>query len=70
MVPGINQKPPVYVVPVGDTLLDTLLLNWPFPHLPRDKPHWCVQLVAVSSDPVGVQEGFTWLPRSVWIRRE
>lgn len=67
--PGVNQKPPVYVVPIGVSLAETLRLSWrkvsdtelgtpaweePDGTLPK---HGNVPLLA----------GLTWLPRRVWL---
>ncbi|MBZ0253236.1 MAG: type I-E CRISPR-associated protein Cse1/CasA, partial [Candidatus Methylomirabilis sp.] len=63
--PGINDKPPIYFVPTGLTLLDTLLLQWPFEVVAYDRPAWERKPNRKPTDPVGVLEGFTWLPRRV-----
>jgi CRISPR type I-E-associated protein CasA/Cse1 len=36
---GINGTPPVYLIPLGKTLRQTLALNWT-PHSNIGKPHW------------------------------
>ncbi|GMU94195.1 MAG: hypothetical protein AMXMBFR4_32530 [Candidatus Hydrogenedentota bacterium] len=60
--PGINGDPPAYFVPVGETVLNTLKLNWPFSHIPGDHPCWQTDL-SYTEDQVGVMEGFTWTSR-------
>lgn len=65
--PGINSKPPLYVVPVGESLAATLRLSWqrvsnlgtpaweqPDQRLPR-------------TGAVPLLVGLTWLPRRVWL---
>ena len=67
--PGVNQKPPVYFIPLGRSLAETLCLSWikvsdsvlgtptwekPDQSLPK---HGKVPLLL----------GLTWLPRRVWL---
>lgn len=63
--PSINDAPPVYFLPLGRSLLHTLLLNWPMAvgH-GRDSPAWTG---GYTSGDVGVLEGMTWQPRRVWV---
>jgi len=65
--PGINAKPPIYVIPVGETLAETLRLSWqPVSNL--GTPAWekpDVQLPGTSEVPL--LTGLTWLPRRVWL---
>ena len=64
--PGINQVPPMYVMPVGKTLLETLLRNWPMRTAADDHPNWDSGKAAPKANAeVGPLEGFTWLPRQV-----
>ena len=64
--PGINQKPPLYAIALGETLLETLLINWPRPCRPTDCAAWDMgELVTDEKDEIGVLEGFTWLPRRI-----
>jgi len=60
--PGINGDPPMYFVPVGKTLLDTLLINVPEGRVQGDHPCWSTNQIP-SQDRVGVMEGFTWTSR-------
>jgi CRISPR type I-E-associated protein CasA/Cse1 len=63
--PSINGPPPVYLLPVGDTLFRTLLLNWPLDEpVERDRPAWD-ERIDRRRDRIGLLEGFTWEPRSV-----
>lgn len=65
--PGINSKPPLYVVPVGQTLEATLRLSWK-PVQALGEPAWINTAATIdkrSSVPVLV--GLTWLPRRVWL---
>lgn len=65
--PSINNAPPIYLVAVGDTLLDTLLLNWPPGTSPNDRPDWDTTTPGKNKGQVGILEGFTWQPRAIWI---
>jgi hypothetical protein len=50
---------------VGDSLLQTLELNWPLQgEASRDHPAW---EAPGSWDEIGILEGFTWQPRAVWL---
>jgi len=65
---GINGPTPVYALPIGETLLETLLLNWPMPMTAEDRPAW------LSDDPlsrehIGCLAALTWRPRRVWLAR-
>jgi CRISPR type I-E-associated protein CasA/Cse1 len=63
--PSINAPPPVYLLPVGDTLFRTLLLNWPRGEPVRgDRAAWQPG-TGGGRDRIGLLEGFTWEPRSV-----
>ncbi len=65
--PGVNAKPPVYVVPLGTCLADTLRLSW------REvsdlgTPSWeKPDLVLPRTGKVPLLVGLTWLPRRVWL---
>lgn len=64
--PSINNAPPIYFIPLGNTLLETLLLNWPFQDTADDDhPAW--ETGKQSTKKVGILEGFTWQPRKVWL---
>ncbi|MDA8105802.1 MAG: type I-E CRISPR-associated protein Cse1/CasA [Nitrospiraceae bacterium] len=67
--PGINQKPPIYVFPLGLSLAETLLLSWrKVSNLDLGTPAWVksdLQLSETSEVPLLV--GLTWLPRRVWL---
>lgn len=68
--PGINQVPPIYFLPRFETLLQTLLANWPMPKITHDQPAWDTPGSVISDEnEVGVLEGFTWIPRQVRIAR-
>ncbi|HRQ71641.1 MAG TPA: type I-E CRISPR-associated protein Cse1/CasA [Phycisphaerales bacterium] len=60
--PGINGDPPMYFMPVGGALLDTLVLNWPLAHVPGDQPCWFGG-EQPAQEQIGVMEGFTWVSR-------
>jgi len=65
---GINGGTPVYALPLGQTLLQTLLLNWPMPTRNEDRPAW-VSDEALDADKIGCLAAFTWRPRRVWLER-
>jgi len=60
--PSLNDAPPVYFLPVGNTLLETLLLNWPVLAVEGDRPSW---EGTSQGEEIGELEGFTWRPRGV-----
>lgn len=60
--PGINGDPPLYFVPVGRTLIETLRLNLPLAVISGDTPCW-VPDHKPADKRVGVMEGFTWTSR-------
>lgn len=69
---SINGPPPLYALPRGDTLFQTLLLNLPIAELTDvwgtpvsgDAPAWDRQEGhGRGSHPVGFLEGLTWQPR-------
>ncbi len=65
--PGINAKPPIYAIPVGETLAETLRLSWrQVSNL--GTPAWekpDLPLPGVGEVPL--LTGLTWLPRRVWL---
>jgi hypothetical protein len=74
--PSINGAPPIYFMPVGTNLCETLLLNLPvagtladWPVLRADEhPAWDRR--AESTAPIGFCEGLTWQPRRVYLKAE
>jgi CRISPR type I-E-associated protein CasA/Cse1 len=73
--PSINEAPPVYFMPRGGNLFQTLLLNQPVPGVlsdwpsaapRRDVPAW--EGTTSGTGPVGFMEGLTWQPRRVLLR--
>ena len=65
--PGVNAKPPLYVVPLGASLAATLRLSWR-PASNLGTPAWekpDLQLPRTGEVPLLV--GLTWLPRRVWL---
>lgn len=65
--PGVNAKPPLYVVPVGPTLAGTLRLSWRASMNPGT-PAWVDPEVPLpASGEVPLLTGLTWLPRRVWL---
>lgn len=66
--PGINAKPPVYALPMGDSLATTILLSWQEPEVELGKPAWLdPDLRLPSGKPVPLLTGLTWLPWRVWL---
>ena len=66
--PGINAKPPLYVIAVGVSLASTLRLSWRRIDTNMGTPAWeqpNVQLPRQGEVPL--LTGMTWLPRSVWL---
>jgi hypothetical protein len=67
--PGVNQKPPVYVVPVGVSLVETLRLSWRRVSDPDlGTPTWeQPDLSLPKHGNVPLLVGLTSLPRRVWL---
>lgn len=64
---GINGTPPVYVIPIGDSLLHTLALNWT-PCASLGTPTWAVPSARLEDgNPVPLLAGLTMLSRRVWL---
>jgi hypothetical protein len=65
--PGVNAKPPLYVIPVGGSLAETLRLSWRLA-ASLGTPAWekpDIQLPKTGE--VALLTGLTWLPRRVWL---
>ncbi len=64
--PGINAKPPLYVIPVGRSLASTLVHSWHPAEL--GTPEWETpgNKLPLKGE-VPLLTGLTWLPRSVWL---
>jgi CRISPR type I-E-associated protein CasB/Cse2 len=59
--PSVNAAPPVYAMPIGTTLLETLAINLPaFSVMHGDRPCWSGQS---ESKQLGPLEGLTWQAR-------
>ena len=66
--PGINAKPPVYALPMGDSLAKTILLSWQEPQVELGEPAWLdPDLRPPLRNPVPLLTGLTWLPWRVWL---
>lgn len=66
--PGINAKPPLYVLPIGESLASTLWMSWRRTESEMGTPAWedpKAQLPRKGEVPL--LTGLTWLPRSVWL---
>lgn len=66
--PGINNKPPLYVLPEGATLGITLRLSWrPVPDA-LGTPFWEAPFRHLPGQaPVPLLVGLTWVPRQIWL---
>ena len=67
LAPSINDRPPVYSLVKGQSLLATLLMSLPVPGITslaagKDGPVW---EGTSRSGSIGFMEGFTWQPRTV-----
>ncbi len=67
--PGVNQKPPVYVIPLGASLAETLRLSWRKVSVyDLGTPTWeSLDLSLPQRGNVPLLLGLTWLPRRVWL---
>lgn len=67
--PGINSKPPIYVIPVGVSLAETLRLSWrQVSNSNLGTPVWeKPDLQLPETGDVPLLMGLTWLPRRVWL---
>ena len=63
--PGVNAKPPIYAIPIGASLAETLLLSWQKTDL-LGKPFW-EQSASRLPNEVPLLTGLTWVPRRVWL---
>lgn len=64
--PGINLKPPIYVIPLGSSLADTLRLSWRKVSK-LGTPAWEKPDSELPTNGVPLLTGLTWLPRRVWM---
>lgn len=64
---GINGTPPIYVLPIGQSLLHTLCLNWASYEL-LGAPAWDLSAEPSNDQPVPLLDGLTRLSRRVWLR--
>jgi len=67
--PGINAKPPIYVIPLGSSLAETLRLLWrEEPSSNLGTPAWVKpDLLLPKTGEIPLLTGLTWLPRRVWL---
>jgi len=64
---GINGTPPIYVIPLGETLLGTLCLNWTRRES-LGSPTWeCSQEHTAPDAAIPLLAGLTALARRVWL---
>lgn len=68
--PGINKKPPVYAIPLGSSLAQTLWFMWrPLEGKELGTPAWeepHLKLTA-PSDEIPLLTGLTYIPRVIWL---
>ncbi|MFW6161128.1 MAG: type I-E CRISPR-associated protein Cse1/CasA [Planctomycetota bacterium] len=65
--PGVNGRPPVYALPVADSLAGTLRLSWQWVRK-IGTPAWeKPDLNLPDAGEVPLLTGLTWLPRRVWL---
>lgn len=65
--PGLNGKPPIYTIQLGDSLASTLLLSWKNT-TELGKPVWeTPDLQNTVTGNISLLTGLTWLPRLVWL---
>lgn len=64
---GLHKRLPFYVVPLGDSLAETLLLSWRGGDFDLGAPVWECAEVNNSPEDVSLLEGLTWTPRRVWL---
>ena len=67
--PGINMAPPIYAIPLGESLYQTLEFSWvPVSGSDLGIPAWEVPDTPLpGSGVVPLLTGLTWLPRRVWL---
>ena len=65
---GINGTPPIYAIPVGESLWETLTQNWQPRRLPGGTPAWIQpDIFPTLREEVPVLIGLTQLSRRVWL---
>ncbi len=64
--PGINAKPPLYAIPLGDSLAATLQLSWRAVK-ELGTPAWADEGTTLPHGTVPLLTGLTWVPRQVWL---
>lgn len=67
--PGINSKPPTYVLPVGVSLVETLRLSWrQMSNSDLGTSGWeKPDLLLPKAGHIPLLAGLTWVPRRVWL---
>lgn len=67
--PGINAKPPIYVIPLGSSLAEALRMSWQqVSSLNLGTPAWeKPDLQFPKTGEIPLLTGLTWLPRRVWL---
>jgi hypothetical protein len=66
--PGINAKPPLYVLQIGTSLASTLRLSWRRIGKALGMTAWETPNVELPKEgETPLLTGMTWLPRSVWL---
>ncbi len=67
--PGINLKPPIYVIPLGSSLAETLRLSWrQVSQSELGTPTWeRPDIDLPKTGKIHLLDGLTWVPRKVWL---
>jgi hypothetical protein len=65
--PGINAKPPIYVILLGLSLAETLRLSWKVSSSNFGIPAWEHPDLQLPDTDIPLLIGLTWLPRRVWL---
>jgi CRISPR type I-E-associated protein CasA/Cse1 len=66
--PGINNSPPVYAIPLGRSIFDTLLYSYvPINNSNLGSPAWETPIDHPPTGDVPFLLGLTWSPRKVWL---
>jgi len=64
---GLHKQLPFYVVPLGDSLAETLLLSWRGGDFELGAPVWECAEVNNGPEHIPLLQGLTWTPRRVWL---
>ena len=65
--PGINSKPPVYVVPIGTSLFRTLVYTWKPIDADMGRPFWEYPAMGKPKGNIPILLGLTWFGKELWL---